>query len=52
MAGSKAQANPAIDVLQSISRLMNDIVPDERKKAAGRLRNLVNDGKARMMAAA
>ncbi len=32
---------PAIDVLSSISRLMNDIVPSEQKAAAGRLRNLM-----------
>ncbi len=32
---------PAIDVLSSISRLMNDIVPPEQKAAAGRLRNLL-----------
>ncbi len=32
---------PAIDVLSSISRLMNDIVVPEQKAAAGRLRNLM-----------
>ncbi len=32
---------PAIDILSSISRLMNDIAPAEQKKAAGRLRNLM-----------
>ncbi len=32
---------PAIDVLSSISRLMNDIAPPEQKKAAARLRNLM-----------
>ncbi len=32
---------PAIDVLSSISRLMNDIAPPEQKQAAARLRNLM-----------
>ncbi|MDL2252725.1 flagellar protein export ATPase FliI [Ruminococcaceae bacterium OttesenSCG-928-I18] len=32
---------PAIDVLSSISRVMNDIVEPEQKAAAGRLRNLL-----------
>lgn len=38
-----AQKNhfPAIDVLASISRLMNDIAPPELKSAAARLRNLM-----------
>ena len=38
-----AQKNhfPAIDVLSSISRLMNDISSPEHKKAAGRMRNLM-----------
>lgn len=33
---------PAIDILQSVSRLMSEIVPDEHKNAAGRLRNLLS----------
>lgn len=32
---------PAIDVLQSISRVMNNIVDDEHKIAAGKIRNLM-----------
>lgn len=32
---------PAIDVLQSLSRVMNDVVDDEHKKAAGAIRNLL-----------
>ncbi len=38
-----AQKNhyPAIDVLQSLSRVMNDVVSDEHKAAAGALRNLL-----------
>lgn len=32
---------PAIDVLQSISRVMNNIVDDEHKSAAGKIRNLM-----------
>ncbi|MBR5304607.1 MAG: FliI/YscN family ATPase [Candidatus Gastranaerophilales bacterium] len=32
---------PAIDVLQSISRVMNNIVDDEHKTAAGKIRNLM-----------
>ncbi|MDL2219608.1 flagellar protein export ATPase FliI [Ruminococcaceae bacterium OttesenSCG-928-O06] len=38
-----AQKNhyPAIDVLQSISRLMSDIATPEHKAAAGRMRNLM-----------
>jgi flagellum-specific ATP synthase len=38
-----AQKNhyPAIDVLASISRLMNDIASPEHKQAAGRMRNLM-----------
>lgn len=32
---------PAIDVLQSVSRLMNDIVTPEHKEAAGRLRRMM-----------
>jgi flagellum-specific ATP synthase len=32
---------PAIDVLQSLSRVMNDIVSDEQKAAAGVVRNLM-----------
>ena len=32
---------PAIDVLQSISRVMNNIVDDEHKFAAGKIRNLM-----------
>lgn len=38
-----AQKNhyPAIDVLASISRLMNDIVEPEHKQAAGRMRNML-----------
>ena len=32
---------PAIDVLQSLSRVMNDIVTDEHKQAAGIMRNLL-----------
>lgn len=32
---------PAVDVLQSISRVMNDITTDEHKQAAGILRNLI-----------
>lgn len=38
-----AQKNhyPAIDVLASISRLMNDIAPDELKQSAARMRNLM-----------
>lgn len=33
---------PAIDILQSVSRLMSEIVPDEHKDAAGKLRNLLS----------
>ena len=32
---------PAIDVLASISRVMNNIVDDEQKSAAGKIRNLM-----------
>ncbi len=32
---------PAVDVLQSLSRVMNDIVGDEQKAAAGVVRNLL-----------
>ncbi len=32
---------PAIDVLQSISRLMNSIVPEEHKELASRIKNLM-----------
>ncbi|MBR3605201.1 MAG: flagellar protein export ATPase FliI [Candidatus Gastranaerophilales bacterium] len=32
---------PAIDVLQSISRVMNNVVDDEHKNAAGKIRNLM-----------
>lgn len=32
---------PAVDVLQSISRVMNNIVDDEHKAAAGKIRNLM-----------
>lgn len=32
---------PAIDVLQSISRVMNNIVDDEHKVASGKIRNLM-----------
>ena len=32
---------PAVDVLQSLSRVMNDIVPDEHKATAGAIRNLL-----------
>lgn len=32
---------PAIDVLQSISRVMNSIVSDSHKKAAGKLKNVL-----------
>ena len=32
---------PAIDVLQSISRVMNDIATPEHKAAAGKIRNLI-----------
>ena len=32
---------PAIDVLQSISRVMNNIVDNEHKSAAGKIRNLM-----------
>lgn len=32
---------PAIDVLQSISRVMNNVVDDEHKIAAGKIRNLM-----------
>lgn len=32
---------PAIDVLQSISRCMSQIVPSEHKKAAGKLKNVL-----------
>ncbi|MBQ4646987.1 MAG: FliI/YscN family ATPase [Candidatus Gastranaerophilales bacterium] len=32
---------PAIDVLQSISRVMNNVVDDEHKSAAGKIRNLM-----------
>lgn len=32
---------PAIDVLQSISRVMNSVVDDEHKLAAGKIRNLM-----------
>lgn len=33
---------PAIDVLGSVSRLMNDIAPKEQLKAAGQIRNLLS----------
>ncbi len=33
---------PAIDVLNSLSRLMNEIVPAEQKTAAGRMRNMLS----------
>ncbi|MDP4109934.1 MAG: flagellar protein export ATPase FliI, partial [Bacillota bacterium] len=33
---------PAIDINASISRLMNDIVPEEHKKAASRIRDLLS----------
>ncbi|MFA7502697.1 MAG: EscN/YscN/HrcN family type III secretion system ATPase, partial [Anaerovoracaceae bacterium] len=33
---------PAIDVLGSVSRLMNDIAPQEQIDAAGRMRNLLS----------
>ncbi len=33
---------PAIDILPSVSRLMTEIVPDEHREAAGRLRNLLS----------
>ena len=33
---------PAIDILQSVSRLMAEIVPEEHKDAAGKLRNLLS----------
>ncbi len=33
---------PAIDILQSVSRLMSEIVPEEHKDAAGKLRNLLS----------
>ena len=38
-----AQANhyPAIDVLESVSRVMNNIVDDDHKRLAGRLRGLL-----------
>ena len=38
-----AQKNhyPAVDVLQSISRVMNDIVTDEHKAAAAKIRNML-----------
>lgn len=32
---------PAIDVLQSISRVMNNVVDNEQKSAAGKIRNLM-----------
>ena len=32
---------PAVDILQSISRVMNDIVSKEHKIAAGKVRNLL-----------
>ena len=32
---------PAIDVLQSISRVMNNVVDEEHKNAAGKIRNLM-----------
>lgn len=32
---------PAIDILQSLSRVMNDVVTDEHKQAAGIMRNLL-----------
>ncbi|HCC02246.1 MAG TPA: flagellum-specific ATP synthase FliI, partial [Ruminococcaceae bacterium] len=32
---------PAIDVLNSVSRLMNDIVSPEQREAAGKLRNML-----------
>lgn len=40
----KAMKNhfPAIDVLASISRLMNDITEDKQRKSAGRLRSLLS----------
>lgn len=33
---------PAIDILGSVSRLMNDIVPDDQLDAAGKMRNLMS----------
>ncbi|MBQ4166205.1 MAG: flagellar protein export ATPase FliI [Oscillospiraceae bacterium] len=33
---------PAIDILQSVSRLMSEIAPPEHKDAAGKLRNLLS----------
>lgn len=33
---------PAIDILSSVSRLMNDIVTPEHKAAAGKLRRLLS----------
>ena len=33
---------PAIDVLSSLSRLMNEIAPPEQKAAAGRMRNMLS----------
>ena len=38
-----AQKNhyPAIDVLQSLSRVMNDVTEKEHQNAAGKLRNLL-----------
>ena len=32
---------PAIDVLQSISRVMNNIISDDHKEAAGKLKNIL-----------
>lgn len=32
---------PAVDVLQSLSRVMNDVVSEDHKKAAGAIRNLL-----------
>ncbi len=32
---------PAVDILQSISRVMNDVAPKEQKQAAAKLRNLL-----------
>ena len=32
---------PAIDVLQSISRVMNNIISDDHKEAAGKLKNVL-----------
>ena len=32
---------PAVDIMQSISRVMNEITADEHKEAAGKIRNLI-----------